>query len=317
MTDLTSYNAYREGVAVFQLPDPGFLRIGGDDRVDYLQRQTTNDLRELTLSRALVSVLTSSTARILDVFTLLDKGEHIDVLSLPGRAETAAGFLRSRIFFNDDINLENLSSEFDQLFMVGPNSSAMLHSLGLNVPQTGEITQGVVEDVQVTIVGKSDFRGESCLLVLPSTQVTRFLSSLTDAGATQLDAKAYDLIRIEMGIPGPEGELNKDYTPLEVGLQEIAVSLSKGCYTGQEVIARQVNYDKITRKLVGLRLDARVEVGSQVRADGKPAGQVTSVASSPSFGEIALAILKRPFDQAGKQVTVGDIRSEVENLPFT
>jgi folate-binding protein YgfZ len=101
-------------------------------------------------------------------------------------------------------------------------------------------------------------------------------------------------MRVEAGLPAAGAELSEDYTPLEAGLAA-AISSTKGCYTGQEVLARQITYDKVTQHLCGLRLTRRAQPGGRVWApDGSPVGRVTSAATSPRFGEIALAVVKRP-----------------------
>ncbi len=317
MVDLTAYNAALEGAFFHQVSDPGYLRIGGGDRVDYLQRQTTNDVSQLVSSVAVVSVLTSPTTRILDVLTLLDEGEHIGILTLPGRGASTAGFLRSRIFFNDDVSLDDLSEDFDQIIIEGPRSANTLTVLGLTPLGVGAVSQGDVGGVPATVIGQSGVNEVAYRFLVPKVESPKLVSALMEAGAPHIDEDLYQVLRVEAGMAGARGELTENYTPLEVGLQEIAVSLTKGCYTGQEVIARQVNYDKVTRGLVGLQLAAPVDAGAQVRADGRPVGQVTSVATSPRFGEIALAVLKRPFDQKGTQIHVGDIRGEVVGLPFS
>ncbi len=117
----------------------------------------------------------------------------------------------------------------------------------------------------------------------------------------------------------PARELTEAHTPLEINLQA-AISTDKGCYTGQEIIARQINYDKITRSMVGLRLEAPTHAGARVSAGDKSAGTVTSAVESPRYGPIALAVLKRPNNLAGTKVVVMDnevnIRGELIELPF-
>jgi folate-binding protein YgfZ len=129
-----------------------------------------------------------------------------------------------------------------------------------------------------------------------------------------LQDQTYQILRVEAGIPAPRAELTEDYTPLETGLGW-AVAEGKGCYTGQEVIARQLTYDKVTQHLVGLRLNRSAQPGKRVWAEGKPAGAVTSAVHSPRFGEIALAIIKRPHHQAGTLVHAGD--TEAQSIPAT
>lgn len=98
--------------------------------------------------------------------------------------------------------------------------------------------------------------------------------------------------------------------------------MTKGCYTGQEVIARQVNFDKVTKQMVGLRLEEDLNSGKRVWSleNRQPAGNVTSFATSPRLGSIALAVLKRPFHEPGTQVVVGEqeqgVGGVVVPLPF-
>ena len=125
-------------------------------------------------------------------------------------------------------------------------------------------------------------------------------------------------MRVESGSPGAGHELTEAYTPLEVHLN-YAISDKKGCYTGQEVIARQINFDKITRHLVGLTLESTTEEGTSLVSGSTPAGTVTSTVISPRFGPIALAVVKRPFDKPGTILTVegGDqAKARVTALPF-
>jgi folate-binding protein YgfZ len=155
-------------------------------------------------------------------------------------------------------------------------------------------------------------------LLAPASASDALADALKDAGASSLSPESYESLRVEAGLPGPD-ELTEDYTPLEANLSR-AVSSTKGCYTGQEIIARQVTYDKVTKRMVGLRLDAPVTAGAQVTVEGKSAGTVTSVTHSPRYGSIALAVLKRPHDEPDTTLVVsnpdGDVSARVAMLPF-
>ncbi len=111
------------------------------------------------------------------------------------------------------------------------------------------------------------------------------------------------ILRVEAGLPAAGAELSEEYTPLEAGMEH-AVSGDKGCYPGQEVLARQVTYDKVTQRLVGLKLSEPVTPGKRLLAEGKPAGVVTSAAVSPRFGAIALGVVKRPHHEVGTRLEV-------------
>ena len=128
-------------------------------------------------------------------------------------------------------------------------------------------------------------------------------------------------MRIEKGIPAAGHELVEDYTPLEIGFR-CAISDNKGCYTGQEVIARQINYDKVTKHLVGLCLE-KIPLENLTLYSGEnnqPAGKVTSSELSPRFGPIALAVVKRPFHEPGTELFLrfddAELPALVNKLPF-
>ncbi len=314
------YTAARERAAYIILPQAGYLRIRGEDRVDWLQRQTSNDLRLLSATRAVRTVLTSPTARILDVLLLLDEGDTLGIIPLPGRAVATLRYLRGRIFFMDKVQVTEASAEVGQILLEGPNAATALQALGLPTPaEVDARAVGTVNGARVDVVGQPGVAGTAYRLLAPAPALDPLRAALDAAHIPQLPGTTHDILRVEAGLPAAGHELTEEYTPLEVGLRDL-ISETKGCYTGQEVIARQITYDKVARHLVGLRLDAPVAPGTEVRAEGKPVGKVTSAVVSPRFGPIALAVLRRPYHEPGTEVTLGrgdDIaRGVVTTLPF-
>lgn len=319
--NLPGYEAARTYAAFFIQPDAGYLRINGEDRIAFLQRQTTNDLRLLGPDRAMVTVLTSPTARILDVFLLLQEPDAIGVITLPGRGAATGRYLRGRIFFMDRVTVTDASATVAQIDLEGPHAEAVLHALGvIQTPALDQVILATICGVPTRVIGRKGLTGFGYRLLVPAEASGTAIKALGDGGVTPLTVESYETLRVEAGMPGPRSELTEEYTPLEVRLQD-AISDRKGCYTGQEVIARQITYDKVTRRLVGLQLETPVVVGNQVLAEGKPVGVITSAAISPRFGPIALAVIKRPYDQPGTAVTaVGEsssARAMVTSLPFS
>jgi len=288
-----------ETLLAYRVPDPGYLRIEGADQADFIQRQTTNDIRRLGLGRSLLTVLTSATARILDVWQLVPESDAIGVVTLPARGGSTARYLQSRIFFMDKVTLADVSSQVAQVWIAGEASIPGLSA----IPAAGEITEGEIGGVPVRAIGISPALGGGALLLAEEGAGDYLADQLSAAGAHVLTPSDYEVWRVEQGLPGPQGELTGDFTPLEVALGE-AVSGEKGCYTGQEIIARQITYDKITRRLFGLRLDGPVAPGDSVEVEGRSAGAITSAVESPRLGPIALAVLKRPHNQPGTPVRV-------------
>ena len=306
--------------AAFHLPrQAGLLRLSGRDRISFIQRQSTNNLLTLAPQTALLSVLTSATARILDVLHLFPGGESepeiLYALTLPGKAASTTAFLKSRIFFMDQVQIEDLSQSYTQIELDGPAAAAILRQCGaLESPAPGAWRTSLIAGMEVWLIARPGWGGVGYNCVASASARQSIEQALQNAGALPLDDATAGLLRLEAGLPGPL-EQSEAYTPLEAGLEK-AVSGNKGCYTGQEILARQITYDKVTRKLAGLRLRSPAQPGAEIQAEGRTIGEVTSSAISPSLGPIALAILKRPYFEPGSQVHVAGQPAEVCALPF-
>ncbi len=301
---LAGYDAAYSGAVVVRVPEAGFLRIAGPDRIDFIQRQTTNDARTLASDRALLTVLTSATARLLDVWRLVPDEDTVGVITLPGRGAATAAYLQRRIFFMDKVTVTDASAEIAQIEVFGPESAALLGGFGLEtLPEAGAVTEMEAEGAAVRVIGQHGAIGRGSLLLVESGAADRVLACLFATGGALVGPAIHEMLRVEAGLPGPVGELIEDYTPLEMNL-DAAISATKGCYTGQEVIARQITHDKVTRRLAGLRLEGPVRAGAAVQVGGRGIGVVTSAVKSPHLGVIALAVLRRPHDVAGVAISV-------------
>jgi folate-binding protein YgfZ len=314
---LTGYDEALNGAVFYRVPDPGYLHIDGADRIAFVQRQTSNDIQALAPGRALLTVLTSPTARILDVWRLVAEPDgSLAAITLPGRGIATARFLQSHIFFMDKVTVTDASAAWAQVEVFGPEAARVLAPIGLaQAPAPDEIVSWNMDGATLRAIGT----GQCCLLIAPSGQIKVLDGRLSAARAVPLSREAYEVLRVEAGRPGPARELTSDYTPLEANL-DAAISDRKGCYTGQEIIARQITYDKITRRLAGLRLEALATVGAAVQVEGRTVGTITSAVQSPRHGPIALAVIRRPHHTPGTAVTVADAGGAVSGvtvaLPF-
>ena len=316
------YQAALEGAAWYAIPQPGCLLISGRDRINFLQRQTTHDIRLLESQHALPTVLTTPNARILDVLYLLPgPGELITALTLPGLGATTAAYFKKRIFFMDQVEIDDVSAQVAQIDLVGPGQSDITKRLGFTShPAADEVLSLEWEGHTIHLLHNSTPLWIGWRLVAPLACLPALQVAFEQAGAEALAPEIYHLFHVENGIPQTRAELIEDFTPLETGLHS-AISDSKGCYTGQEIIARQITYDKITQHLCGLRLTSLPEIGSPVWQAERSIGRVTSTALSPRFGPVALAIIKRPHHEPGTIVKVGSHANQaheawVSGLPF-
>ena len=300
------YQAALEGAAWYEIPQPGCLSIRGRDRASYLQRQTTHDVRLLAENRGLPTILTSPNGRILDVLYLVPgPDDSIIALTLPGMGSVTSAYFNKRIFFMDQVTVEDQSAAYTQIDLIGPCRVDILGQLGFTKsPEADEILTVEWESQPVYLLCNSAPLWAGWRLLIPVTVVPTVKSILEETGMPRLTDEIYHLLHLESGIPQVQSELNDDFTPLETGLQA-AVSDSKGCYTGQEVLARQITYDKVTQKLCGLHLSELPLADQTIWHAGKQIGRVTSMGISPRFGPIGLAMIKRPYFEPGTQVLVG------------
>jgi len=308
------YAALTQGVAVQPRADASVLVAGDADRADFLHRLTTNNIKALQPGQSAVTVLTSPTARILFVFTVLCREQ--DMLLLPARGQAAAllRHLRGQIFFMDKVTVTDL--EYVRWRIMGPNAAELLRKTGWPADEIAGDAWHERDGLFLARQEEYDIPGFE--LAAPPAQASALQEEMQRQGAPILaDDLAYTARRVELGRPAPDNELTEEYNPLEAGMAWTC-SDNKGCYTGQEIIARQVTYDKVTKTLVGLRCSGDVQPGAPITVEGRNAGAVTSAAYSPSLqSPIALAVIKRPDNQPGSAVMVGDIACRTVALSFT
>ncbi len=309
--------ALREGSAVLRRDEGGLIVLGDEDRTDFLQRMTTNNIAALRPGEAAVTVLTSPTARIVHVFTVLCRSGDLLLLPAPGEASALARALRGQIFFMDKVAVQDESAEYARLRVVGPRAWECVRALYFDLPAESGVW---LQQEGLIALAQAEYDVPGVELIVPAAHAEETLGALVAAGAVPLDGPegqaAYAARRVELGRPAPGAELTGDVNPLEAGLGW-ACAENKGCYTGQEIIARQVTYDKVTKSLVGLRAAALLAPGTPLLADGREVGTVTSSAQSPVLGApVALAVVRRPHNQPGVRLRAGDAEAEVAALPL-
>ena len=312
---LDEYRALTERAALQDRPDGGALALTDADRVDFLQRLTTNNIAALRPGQSCVTVLTSPTAKIVHVFTVIARAD--DLLLLPARGETAAlaRTLRGQIFFMDKVRVEDRSAAYARLRLMGPRAGNALRAAGWPVQDLAD--GGWIEQDGALIVRQEQYDVPGYELLVEAGREAEVRARLLAAQVTPLrDDAAYHARRVELGRPLPGAELVGEYNPLEAGLAW-ACAENKGCYTGQEIIARQITYDKVTRALVGVTGTNLPAAGAALQFDGRAAGTITSAAWSPARNApVGLAIVKRPLDAPGVVLQAGDQPVQVAALPI-
>jgi folate-binding protein YgfZ len=303
------------GVVVIRRSHEGRLRVTGRDRLDLLHRMSTNDVNSLKPGAAQETVLTTPIARIVDLLWVVNRGETGLCLTSPGRATAVRRWLAGYIFYNDKVRFEDVSAELGQLGLFGPRAAEVADAW---LPGASALAEDrFVEDGESLVLRGRPLAGGGFTVIAPQAQVESLWERALQAGAAPAGEKAYQWLRIEAGIPAAGHELTDNYIPLEANLWP-AVSFTKGCYIGQEIIARMESRGKLARRLAGLRLEAPVAEGVAVRTgeEGPAAGTITSAAELPGYGPVALAFLRTAQADTGTRVRVGEVAGEIVELPF-
>ena len=269
-TDAASLTALTERAGFTDRSDCGRLRITGADALDLLNRLTTNKLDTLPDGTACSTVLTNGDARVLDQLRLAAAEGDIRCFTSPGRAGDVADWI-DLYTFGEEITVDDESSETAQLTVAGPLAADALTSAGLGVPPL----DGVLP-VDGGVIVASPFGAHPVYdVLLPLDGAERAKAALRGA-AQEVDAGTFDAYRIAQGVPAYGAEFGAFNNPLEARLLG-SISDDKGCYTGQEVIARLQTYRKVQRLLMSFASDASAAPGDALESeDGSPAGVVTS-----------------------------------------
>ncbi len=281
------------------------MYLRGNDRVDFLQRQSTNDLRHLSDTRAIATVLTSPAARILDVLLVFVVDEEtFGVLSLTDRTTQTYNHLRSKIFFMDHVTLEVDTSPWVQIPLLGDSPHPQIPA-----PFPAGENVAALDGGGWRFAPQGNALPTQTLLV-PQKAAKSWQQQLIQSGVSYWEADEWLRWRIHNGIPGAS-EWQSAYTPLETGLESL-VARNKGCYTGQEVITRQHTYDKVTRHLCHLRAEVPFEANTPVVNDqGRRVGEVTS---TDGHGE-GLGVLRKPSPLANEILFVQGVQVKARVSP--
>jgi len=317
--------AARTAVACADLSGHGWLRVTGRDRLDFLQRLSTNDFRKLVPGAGLPTVLATATGRMIALLIASATEDAVYLRTAPGRAGALAAHFNSLIFWNDELEVSDLSAETVQIGLFGPGAAKLLaDAAGASTADLRPYAWrgGTVGGAPAMIQRGGALDAPDWTVIAAAKHSDELRSILTAAGPS-LDDDQVEVLRVEKGIPAWGSELSDQVTPLEAGLRD-AISDNKGCYTGQEVIARQLNYDKVTRRMVGLLLPAETAIaglkGAVIAAGGRGGFVGTAVWSPALERPIALAFVPRDVAEPGAIVTIkhagAEIAGEVTGLPF-
>ena len=308
--------AIDNGVAICDRSHWGIIKITGSDRLRYLHNQSTNDFESLKPGKGCDTVFVTSTARTLDLATAYAMEDAVIVLVSPHRRQQLLAWLDKFIFPFDKVELEDISAKHAVFSLIGTQSGNLLTKLTTDeLPHTSADHKIVkIGNIPVRVAVGSGLATSGYSLILETANSGVIWSKLVKEEAIPLSDRLWESLRIQQGRPKSDFELTEDYNPLEAGLWQ-TISFEKGCYIGQETIARLHTYDGVKQKLWGIKLSKPAALQTPITIEDKKVGVLTSYTDTDR-GCYGLGYIRTKVGGEGLQVRVGEAKGEVVSVPF-
>lgn len=306
------------GFFVVERPDWARIRVTGSDRAAYLHNLVTNEVKKLQPGEGRPAAIVNQRAGVLDWVVVYAGAEEHWVLGGPGRVEADLAWM-DRYLITEDVQLEDQTAASGLLYMSGEGAQERLETLVpafKGVPEFGWLLADVA-GVQTRVLRTHGLLGAGYFILTPAAESKAVREAL--GGDTVAD-DALERARIEQGLPLVGRDLDESRNPWE-GRLDGSISLDKGCYLGQEIVARLHAYDKVQRYLVGLRWESGSlpPVGAKLFDGEREVGQLTSAIQGASGG-IGLGFAKadqaRPGQVLALRANEGTWMMTVEDRPF-
>jgi len=330
-------SAVHDGAAIGSISARAQIAVAGSDRATYLQGLLTNDIVALTDGTGCYAAWLSPQGRMLTDMHVLQSAGMI-LLDVP-LAEVSAVLARlDQFLFSEDVQIESLAEAMTGVWVHGPQAASVISKVvsGLRTDpgewldyqhSTATFNGNPVSVARIDQLGVPGY----CVFLARATEAS-FVAAAVDAGAKVVGPEALHAARIEAGYPLFGVDMTDDTIPLEAGIDQRAISFTKGCFVGQEVVIRVLHRGggRVVKKLVGFKLTTTADrpsaadgpsvghpfKGAKVFSGEREVGVLTSVASSPRFGVIALGYVHRDFTSPGADVQVGGHPATVVALPM-
>ena len=305
-----AYTAARERAAFVERGDRGAIVVSGADRASYLQGLLTNDIAALAPGTGCYAAYLTAQGRMIADMYVYELGDVI-LLTLDRAVKDAVIAKLDQFIFSEDVQLGDVTDTFAHIAVVGPEA-----------PRVAAAALGGVD------AGALAALPEHGNLRVASTHGAAIVARVADAGEPGFDlsveraqAAGVKSALTSAGVPKFHRDMDEETIPLEAGIEDRAISFTKGCYVGQEIVIRVLHrgHGRVARKLVGIALTGAQPPpsGARIRSGDREIGDVTSSTMSPALQRpIALGYVHRDFVEPGTTVDVEGLPGEVVKLPF-
>jgi folate-binding protein YgfZ len=303
------YRQLREECGVLAR-ERGFLDVLGPDAAEYLQGQVTNDVEALAVGEGQYAALLDRKGHMQTDMRLVRVGEGAILIDLEPATKDQALRHLTMYSVGRDVQVGDATEERGLVSLIGPRAAEIAGTAPL--PEFANEPTAVA-GIDVVAVGTR----EGIDLLVPREERERVMAALVEAGAVEVSPEAAEIVRVEAGVPRFGAEMDSGTMPAEAAIVEDAVSFTKGCYIGQETVARLHYKGKPNKHLRGLKLSAAAAPGAVLKLGEKEVGTLGGAVVSPALGPIGLAIVRREAEP-GAELAVGEdgVTAEVVALPF-
>lgn len=326
----TDYEAARSGAGVTFEPPRGRLRLTGKDAIPFLHRMLTNDIQRLSAGQGCYAALLSPNGRMISDMRVI-RSEDVVLLDTPSSAATAVKTKLEQFLFREDVRVSDLTDSVAFLGVHGPDAASIvarltavggetLDALNEHHAAVAQFNGSPLQIIASRVTGEKGFD-----LSVHAEDGTALRGELLRLGCVHVSSPIFTVMRIEAGFPLFPDDMDSDTIPLEAGIEDRAVSQTKGCYPGQEIVTRVLHRGggRLARKLVGIAIEGNraLDAHALIRKDNNDIGRITSAGYSPGLGRtVALGYVRWELRAPGTEVEVhnaGEARhGVVAALPF-
>lgn len=314
MYSTEGYQALRHSSAVVRRGDRGVLAVTGPDRLPWLQGLVTNDVGALAPGESRYAAYLTPQGRMITDLRVINLADRT-LLDVPAALAEALRVKLEALLFAEDAEIHDISGSLVVVDVHGPEA-----------PRVAERARAAAAALpSIDVIQDEVYRVPGVTWFVPRNEADALVQALTSAGAIETTLETLDVLRVEAGRPAFLIDMDEHTIPLEAGIEERAISFTKGCYVGQEVIVRVMHrgQGRVAKRLTGFLFEkhASPHAGDLVGSDKREIGRLTSVVWSPSLERpIALGYVRRDFVEEGTAVQVmaadGALPATVTELPF-
>jgi folate-binding protein YgfZ len=319
---MSEYAEVRDGGAgLIDISDRGRIRVSGSEAVMFLNGLITNDMKTLVKHRWMLAAFPTVQGRLIGAVRVIRAAEPLYLIDTDAASHEAVLKTISKFTMAGDFYVTDVTAQTSMFTVQGKQAAAISEKVlraGLYDLPRYFVVDVVWQNSLVTILRATHTSEDGFDIVVEADKAAELRQALEQAGAHPVSEETREILRVEAGIARYGRDMDETNVVTETNLDD-AVSFTKGCYVGQEIIVRIKHRGHVAKKLTGLRFETerQIESGAILKADGKEIGRVTSTAVSPKLGSIGLGYVRYEYLDAGTKVFVDDeISATVTELPF-